>query len=174
MLRGERIILRPFTREDLKQAEAWNHDPNFVSPFNNFGLGGHGGMERGFAEDGLINNRAGHLIVTTLDGTLIGDVDYHTTSYGPNEGSKAYMIGIALHPDHQGKGYGVEAQRLLAAYLFATYPIIRVEAMTDITNKPEQHALEKAGFTREGVLRKAQWRNGAWHDQVMYSKLRGE
>jgi RimJ/RimL family protein N-acetyltransferase len=38
----------------------------------------------------------------------------------------------------------------------------------------EQRALEKAGFTREGVLRQAQWRSGGWHDQVMYSKLRGE
>ena len=37
-----------------------------------------------------------------------------------------------------------------------------------------QRALEKAGFTREGVLRKAQWRNGDWHDLVVYSKLRGE
>ena len=76
-----------------------------------------------------------------------------------------------------GCDYGVgykENQRLMAAYLFATYPIARVEASTDITNMPEQRALEKAGFTREGVLRKAQWRAGAWHDLVVYSKLRGE
>ena len=35
-------------------------------------------------------------------------------------------------------------------------------------------ALEKAGFTREGALRKSQWRNGDWRDMLMYSKLRGE
>ena len=51
---------------------------------------------------------------------------------------------------------------------------MRVEASTDITNSAELRALEKAGFTREGVLRKAQWRNGDWHDLVVYSKLRGE
>lgn len=67
-----------------------------------------------------------------------------------------------------------KAQQLLSAYLFAAFPIMRVEAVTDITNRPEQRALEKAGFTREGVIRKAQWRNGTWHDQVLYSKLRGE
>jgi aminoglycoside 6'-N-acetyltransferase len=32
----------------------------------------------------------------------------------------------------------------------------------------------QAGFTREGVLRSAQWRGGAWHDLVIFSKLRGE
>jgi aminoglycoside 6'-N-acetyltransferase len=51
---------------------------------------------------------------------------------------------------------------------------MRVEAQTDVTNLAEQRALEKAGFTREGVLRKAQWRGGAYHDLVVYSKLRGE
>jgi RimJ/RimL family protein N-acetyltransferase len=122
----------------------------------------------------MLNDRSGNLVVTTLEGELAGRVDYHMTHYGPNEGSKAYMIGIALAPEHQRKGYGVEAQQILSAYLFATFPIMRVEAQTDITNRPEQRALEKAGFTREGVLRKAQWRNGTWHDQVIYSKLRGE
>ncbi|MHB8599722.1 MAG: GNAT family N-acetyltransferase [Ktedonobacteraceae bacterium] len=74
--------------------------------------------------------------------------------------------------------YGIyltlEAQNLLADYLFSTYPIMRVEAVTDKENIAEQRALEKAGFTREGILRQAQWRSGMWHDQVMYSKLRGE
>jgi aminoglycoside 6'-N-acetyltransferase len=63
---------------------------------------------------------------------------------------------------------------LLAAYLFDTYPVMRVEASTDIANIPEQKALEKAGFTREGIMRGAQWRGGQWHDLVLYSKLRGE
>ncbi|GHO43825.1 GNAT family N-acetyltransferase [Ktedonospora formicarum] len=174
MIRGEKIILRAIMRDDLSQLEIWHQDPEFLGQFNNFGLRGQGGMTCSFEEDGMLSDRSGHLVVTTLEGTLVGDVDYHKVGYGPNEGSKPYMIGIGLHPDHQGKGYGTEAQRLLAAYLFATYPIMRVEAMTDITNLAEQKSLEKAGFTRECVLRKAQWRAGAHHDQVLYSKLRGE
>lgn len=174
MLRGKNIILRPIKQEDLETLERWNNDPDFIGEFNNFGLSGYGSQTRAFAEGGMLNDRSGNLVVTTLEGELAGSVDYHMTRYGPNEGSKAYMIGIALAPEHQGKGYGVEAQQLLSAYLFATFPIMRIEAVTDITNRPEQRALEKAGFTREGVLRKAQWRTGDWHDQVIYSKLRGE
>ncbi len=104
----------------------------------------------------------------------MGNVSYHQVGYGPNEGSQAYNIGIALAPEQRGKGYGVEAQRLLAAYLFATYPVMRIEASTDINNLAEQRSLEKAGFTREGIARKAQWRAGQYHDLVTYSKLRGE
>jgi RimJ/RimL family protein N-acetyltransferase len=105
---------------------------------------------------------------------VAGDVSYHQVAYGPNEGSRTYNIGITIAPEHRGKGYGAEAQQILAGYLFATYPIMRVEAQTDVTNIAEQRALERAGFTREGIARKAQWRAGAWHDLMVYSKLRGE
>lgn len=43
-----------------------------------------------------------------------------------------------------------------------------------MTNLPEQRALDKAGFTREGVLRGAQWRLGSWHDMVLFSRLRAD
>jgi RimJ/RimL family protein N-acetyltransferase len=66
------------------------------------------------------------------------------------------------------------AQRLLVRYLFAHTQVSRVEATTEITNAAEQRALEKAGFTREGVLRGTTFRQGRWHDQVIYSVLRDE
>ena len=34
--------------------------------------------------------------------------------------------------------------------------------------------LEKAGFIKEGVMRGAGFRDGRWHDGVMYSVLRAE
>ena len=55
---------------------------------------------------------------------------------------------------------------LVARYLFEHTPANRVEAQTDIENIAEQRALEKAGFTREGVARGSQFRAGAYHDLV--------
>jgi RimJ/RimL family protein N-acetyltransferase len=66
------------------------------------------------------------------------------------------------------------AQRLLVRYLFAHTQVNGVEATTEITNAADQRALEKAGFTREGVLRGTTFRQGRWHDQVIYSVLRDE
>ena len=48
----------------------------------------------------------------------------------------------------------------------------RIEAATEVGNVAERRALEKAGFTREGVLRGIGWRDGAWRDGMMYSLLR--
>ncbi len=174
MLQGEKIYLRPLTSEDLAFLEARANDEAYLSEFNVFGLRRPNGLEQGLAEDGLISARYGMLMVVTHAHQVVGDISYHQARYGPNEASVAYNIGIVLAPEQRGQGYGVEAQRLLAEYLFLTYPIMRVEASTDVENRPEQRALEKAGFTREGVLRQSQWRGGKWHDLVLYSKLRGE
>jgi RimJ/RimL family protein N-acetyltransferase len=48
----------------------------------------------------------------------------------------------------------------------------RIWAGTEADNIAEQRALEKAGFTREGVIRGAGWRDGTWRDGVIYSLLR--
>lgn len=58
--------------------------------------------------------------------------------------------------------------------MFAHTPVNRVEAGTEITNVAEQRALEKAGFTREGILRGRSFRQGRYRDEVMYSVLRDE
>lgn len=117
---------------------------------------------------------AGELVVADAGDRLLGSVGWHQVLYGPNRGSTALNIGISLQPFARGHGHGARAQRLLADYLFVSFPVHRVEASTDVTNLPEQRALERAGFTREGVLRGAQWRRGTWHDLVSYARLRSD
>lgn len=174
MIQGEKISIRVITEADLPLLDTWENDIAYNSEYNTFGLHRAGSLEKRFAEDGLISAKFGNLLIVAKEGTPVGTVGYHQTGYGPNDGSRCYNIGISLLADQRGKGYGTEAQKLLTNYLFATYPIMRVEASTDITNRAEQRSLEKAGFTRDGVMRQAQWRNGSWHDIAVYSKLRGE
>ncbi|MDO9173446.1 MAG: GNAT family protein, partial [Actinomycetota bacterium] len=94
--------------------------------------------------------------------------------WGPSPGSECPAIGIALLPQHRGKGYGTIAQRLLVDHLFREYGVHRVQSDTAMDNPAEQRALEKAGFTREGVVRDAEERDGEYHDHVLYGMLRTE
>ena len=99
---------------------------------------------------------------------------WHRVTYGPNPESGAWNVGIDIIPDARGQGYGSEAQRLLAAWLFEHTDAHRVEASTDVENVAEQRALEKAGFTREGIARGAQFRAGRHRDLVVFAKLRDD
>ncbi|MBC7375611.1 MAG: GNAT family N-acetyltransferase [Frankiales bacterium] len=116
----------------------------------------------------------GELLVTDKVDVPLGTVSWRPVAYGPTPGSQAFDIGISLRPQARGQGHGSRAQRLLADYLFATTPVHRVQASTDVENTAEQAALVRAGFTVEGVLRAAQWRGGDFHDLVMYARLRAD
>jgi len=168
---GARVRLREVTTDDAALLELWQ-SPDYRGAFNDFGQPPRTvspPMPEGI---GAAGERGAMIVELVADGTPIGSVSWHSVRYGPNPESTVLNIGINLVPDARGHGYGGEAQRLLAEFLFATTPVNRVEAMTDVENAAEQRALEKSGFVREGVLRGSQYRAGAWHDLVVYSLLR--
>ncbi len=115
----------------------------------------------------------GHVGIVVGD-SVVGSVGWHWVQWGPSEGSRCPMIGIWLRRSARGHGAGTVAQRLVVDLLFRHTTANRIEAHTDVENIAEQRALEKAGFTREGVIRGAQWRNGAYRDGYLYSILRAE
>jgi RimJ/RimL family protein N-acetyltransferase len=174
VIRGEHVDLRPLLAGDVAHAERVANDPDYLGEFGVYALEAAGDVARRFALDGYLNDDHGRLVVVDKSGRTVGAVSYIAVFHGPPPSNRVYNIGIDIDPAHRRRGYGAEAHVLLARYLFATYTIERVEASTDVGNIPEQRALERAGFTREGVLRRAQWRAGAWRDVVLYSKLRGE
>jgi RimJ/RimL family protein N-acetyltransferase len=120
------------------------------------------------------DTRGEFFIERRSDRKIVGTVGFHPVSYGPNPESRAFMLGIDLIPEGRGQGLGTEAQRVLAAWLFDNTITNRVEASTDVENLAEARSLEKAGFTREGVNRGAQFRAGSYHDLVLYAKLRSD
>jgi RimJ/RimL family protein N-acetyltransferase len=167
----EEVQLRPLRDdEDVAVFERMN-DPEQAGEYNWRGFRDVGDVRRRLAADGLLGPDGGTLLVWRGDERL-GFVVWRKLPTGPT--SYCWSIGIGLFPEARGKGYGTAAQRLLAEYLFAHTPVNRVEADTEVTNLGEQRALEKAGFTREGVLRGVNFRNGRYRDLVLFSVLRDE
>lgn len=166
------VTLRPFAEDELAFFDA--PPGQAADPYSFFGFPrGIASVRARWAENRLIGDTDGTLAID-VDGSVIGDVQWHAVPYGPPPMSNAFNIGIRILPAYQGHGHGTGAQIELAGYLFATYPVNRVEASTDVTNRAEQRALEKSGFTREGILRGSQWRDGQWHDMFLYSRLRSD
>jgi RimJ/RimL family protein N-acetyltransferase len=161
--------LRPPRLEESELLASWRAAPH--SEYEVWGDAPAGALS---SESVPSPHGMGELLITDGEDRPLGTVGWHQVLYGPNSGSIALDIGISLRPEFQGQGHGSRAQRMLADYLFATFPVHRVQASTDVANVAEQRALERAGFTREGIHRGAQWRVGAWHDLVSYSRLRDD
>ncbi|MFJ4879600.1 GNAT family N-acetyltransferase [Streptomyces sp. NPDC088745] len=165
------VILRPVVEEDLSVLERFLTDPEATGPFQWLGWSDPGRWRRRWAQDGLLNDDGGQLMVTTGTDRL-GFVAWRKVM--TSRSSYCWNIGAQLLPDGRGRGVGTQAQRLLVRYLFAHTPVVRLEADTETENIAEQRALEKSGFTREGVLRSTVFRDGQWRDVVRYSVLRAE
>jgi len=165
--------LRKVVEADIHVIDSQRDDPEIAGEFSWYGFK-PGGMRRRWDAREMLTEHQGVLAVVDDDGKLIGDVSWLRIHNGPPPNGDCWNIGIWLLPDARGKGHGTKAQRLIASYLFDNTYLERVEAGTEADNIAEQRALEKAGFTREGVLRKSCFRGGQWRDMVIYSKLRGE
>jgi len=157
------VVLRPEQPDDLALLTGGD------SPFDEFGPRAERTTERPAGLDD-----SGGLAVLDEDGILAGDISWHYLRWGPNEASRCPMIGIWLRPDARGRGVGRAAQRALAELFFAHTAVNRVEAHTDVDNIAEQRALEGAGFTREGLIRGAQWRHGTYRDGYLYAVVRSD
>ena len=170
-----RVRLRDVTLPDADMLDEWNADPADIGGFNDFGVAHEPTPREPLLLGPLRNERNGVLIIERIeDGTPIGTVGWHRVTYGANPESTAWNFGIELRPQYRGQGYGSEAQRLLAAWLFEHTDANRVEASTDVENIAEQRSLEKAGFRREGVARGAQFRAGRYRDLITYARLRDD
>jgi RimJ/RimL family protein N-acetyltransferase len=167
------VKLRPVTSSDLDVFEEHFADADGTGEFQWFGFTSMHGVRQRFAENGLLGPDGGVLTVTA-DGDVTGRVEWFTAAWGRPATSACWTVAIGLLPSYKGQGVGTEAQRMLAEYLFLHTRAERVQAYTDLANVAERRALEKAGFAQEGVIRSAQWRQGRWHDQVLYSVIRTE
>ena len=164
----ESLALRPVAKDDLAALERLTQDPGAAGEFTWTGWHNLLRFREGWAEDGLVSEDSGVLMIARGD-ERVGFVSWFKVEFPP---SYCWTMGIALLPEARGRGYGTQAHRLLTRYLFAHTTVHRIEAATEAANLAEQRVLEKAGFTREGVMRGVFWRDGGYRDGALYSVLR--
>ncbi|HUH33328.1 MAG TPA: GNAT family protein [Daejeonella sp.] len=81
-------------------------------------------------------------------------------------------IGYWLGEAYWNKGIMTEAVKAMVNYSFANFKIIRIYAGVFDYNTASMRVLEKAGFQKEAVHRKAILKNGEIHDEHLFSILK--
>lgn len=95
-------------------------------------------------------------------GFVLGtDVERHSAEVG-------YWLGESMW----GQGIATAAVKAATAYAVATYGLWRVFAVPFNENSASIRVLEKAGFVREGLMRRSAIKNGRVLDQALYAFVR--
>ena len=109
------------------------------------------------------------VIVDVESGEILGGGVLH--DFNPALGQ--VEIGYWLFEQARGRGIATQTARFLADHAFRL-GAERVEARVFVGNEASERVLERAGFTREGVLRSLPRRWGGRADMTVYSLLPGE
>ena len=150
------IVLRPAVQADLPWIRALVED-DAVAPFLSTA-----------AADGLADAlTAGELQVAEVAGERAGAVRVATV----NRRSRiAAVRTLVVAPGARGRGLGAAILRAVARDAFAA-GLHRLEGEVYGFNTAALRSFDAAGFTREGVRRRAYDRHGGWQDGVCFGLL---
>ncbi len=101
--------------------------------------------------------------------TIIGTVSYRDIRL---EYYNSCVIGYKIDKSKRRLGYCLEAIRAGNLLIFSEMGLNRIEATVLPSNIPSIALLEKAGFTREGLLREKIMLGDVYRDHLLYSLLR--
>ena len=81
-------------------------------------------------------------------------------------------IGYWLNSSARGRGVAAKALAVVSEWALQNLEIVRLELFVEEWNIASLRTAEKAGFVREGLLRKLELIGGEWRDLVVYSKVK--
>ena len=109
--------------------------------------------------------------ITDISGRIVGETGFlrmwrhwHCTD----------MSMIIPNPDDQGKGYGIEAGRLMLDRAFRYHSMNRVSIGVVALNTQAMKYWERLGFKKEGIQEQGYFHNGKFSDFIMMRILRSE
>ncbi|WVZ11116.1 hypothetical protein V8G54_015646 [Vigna mungo] len=164
-----RISLRPLELSDLDDVLVWTSDEK-VATFCTWDP--YSSKEEGI---NFIQNIASKLAwcrAICLNDRAIGCVSLSSKS--EHDQSRSLELGYVIGSKYWGKGVATVVVKEVVEVAFTEQllpNLERIEALVDVLNVGSQRVLEKAGFQREGILRKYVFLKGKARDMVMFSVL---
>ena len=163
-LRGERVRLRPLTRDDVPAVAAIQAEPAVASRWSD--------PDEGELDAKATGTDECTAFAIELDGEIVGLIQYH------EEEDPMYRhagIDLFLTERAHGEGLGTDAVRTMARHLIRDRGHHRLVIDPAADNVAAIRAYEKAGFRRVGVMRQYErLPGGDWHDGLLMDLLADE
>jgi ribosomal-protein-serine acetyltransferase len=169
----EKVMLRPYRLSDTDETyQAIRESLVELSPWLPFAHKDYSAKE----SRAWIKQRPGEwkkgnsyefVILDHNDGSYLGGCGINQIDYN----SLLANLGYWIRSSRTGHGAAPAAARLLAEWGLKALGLKRIEIKVATGNLRSQRVAEKAGATREGILRNRLFLNGKPHDAVMFSLI---
>jgi RimJ/RimL family protein N-acetyltransferase len=172
-LETERLLLRPLTADDIDAVHAYQ-SLDEVCAYLPYEPRTREEVERRLTGPDFTRTELdaeGQVLILGIAlkeaGQVIGDVllMWHSEKHRSGE------LGYELHPDHWGRGYAVEASRVVLGLAFDTLGLHRMTGRIDALNAGSASVLSKLGMRQEAVLVENEWFRGRWSDEIDFAIL---
>jgi RimJ/RimL family protein N-acetyltransferase len=110
------------------------------------------------------------IVPPAADGELLGSI----ALMHPDWTERRAEVGYWLARDARGHGHATRAVRLICEWGFAALSLEKVELFAATGNPASQRVADRAGFTREALMRAYYVGRDGPEDMVMYGLLSGE
>jgi RimJ/RimL family protein N-acetyltransferase len=161
------LLLRPWRNDDAPTVWAVLQDPE-IRLWNGAGSASFEDVRAMLARrmDWTAGDHASFAVCAA--GELAGSVSLH--SIDPGQGDAE--IGYWTAPSFRGRGVAVAAVVAVWRWAFAALPVDRIELLHAVENTGSGRVAARAGFTREGRLRRSfRYGDGLKHDELLWSRL---
>lgn len=164
-LEGDEINLRTIEEEDLEFIrDTYNH-PDIRDQMSHREPVNLQQQERGFFENVICADEEVNLAISR-DEEMIGMINL-----SPTKQEGVVEIGLWIHPNHQGNGYGKEASRKVIDYAFDELRNHKIVAKVSAANSGSMKLWEKLGFEHEGTLKEEFYSSGEYRDIEYFGLL---
>ena len=169
MIEGNLVRLRAFEARDLDAEHAFVNDlPTLQSMLSGIPFPASMADEQQWLSQQTSYTRGEYqFAVEDFEGYLVGRCGVTRLDWKNRVAELAIMIGAP----YRKRGYGREAMQLLCDFCFREMNLHKLKVSVLAFNEAAVRCYEKCGFVQEGLLKDEVFRDGAYRDVVILSRL---
>jgi len=169
-LTGERVTLREWRASDAPSLAQYANNPHVAGQLRDRFPHPYTIADARHFLHSVAGARPTTMFAMIVEGQAVGGIGFFP---GADVERFSAEVGYWLAEPYWGRGITVEAVRLLSAYAFEVCNLLRLFALPFADNARSIRVLEKAGYTREGLLRSSSVKYGKVRDQALYALVNG-
>ena len=166
--------LRELERDDIKRINKWRNDPNLIAclgaPYRFINADVDSDWYDKYLHSRSNSVRCA-IVEQAKEDEVLGLISLLNINYVNRSAEMHIMIGGA---ENRGKGLGTFAVRAMISHAFYNLNLRRIELGVLETNTAAIRLYEKCGFTREGVKRQSNYKNGEYISLIIMGLLKEE